>query len=66
MGHPRSLAMEYFCNLTPIEIEAMGNYSRKLAIKYFDDEVIIQKYFEVIEGVMKRKKLFPKKIKTPS
>jgi glycosyltransferase involved in cell wall biosynthesis len=61
-----ALAMEYFFELPQARKESMGQYSREMAIKYFDDEVIIEKYFEIIAKVLDEKSLFRRKPKVHS
>ncbi len=53
-----SLAMEFFCQLPEKEREAMGKHSRFLALKHFDEKVIIDKYFKII-GKVSDLKLLP-------
>ena len=50
-GDALSLAMEFFYQLSENEKQEMSKKSRLIALKYFDEKVIIQKYFEVIENV---------------
>lgn len=54
-----SLAMEFFYQLPEKEKEAMGKNSRMLALKQFDEKVIIEKYFKIIQRVSNLK-LLPK------
>ncbi|MEM1323858.1 MAG: glycosyltransferase family 4 protein [Bacteroidota bacterium] len=48
-----SLAMETFCNLKPDEIEAMGQYSRRVAISRYDDAIVVEQYDQLVQSLLR-------------
>ena len=55
------LAMEKMLNHSTEELLEMGQIGRAMALKEFDEQAIIQRYFEIIDSIFEQKKiLLPK------
>ena len=48
-----AVKMEMMLNLTNEQRKSMGNAGREKVVRYFDENIVINKYLEAIKGILK-------------